>query len=661
MDKENFVKFALISAVILIGWWALYYFVLRPEPARPGRQVARPAEVVREAEPAEAEAVAEPEAPARPEVVQEEPAPPQPEQRAVEPAEDLVLAGPHLRTEWTNVGAALQKLQILDEHYRAPYKVGEERPPLTLLKDFQKEVYSDTLRSVTLAGEQDGESWQVELPTHRLLYDVVERSPERLVFEAPLRGPGGRRLLVRKTVTVSPGYHYGVKLEFQNASAEPLEIACELRGPAGIEREMLESRYVGTRVGVEKSPGDFDIASRSAGKLQPQDEEPNESSGIRWAGAVNHYFAAVTLLGDSDWVDRVASIALTEEDIVHARGRWDTPTLRRMKDRRGHADTPTVIIHMSVPQPLEPGEVAVQSYRMVAAPKKEGILEVYDADLPDLVELGLVPPLSRLALGLLNLLHAMIPNYGVAIILLTAFVRFLLHPLTRKSQLSMAKMQKLQPQIAELQKQHANDKEKLAQAQMELWRKYGVSPLSGCGPLLLQMPVLFALFGALRAAIELRHAGFLWIADLSRPDTLFHLPFSLPFLGDAFNLLPILMAVVMMLNQKFMSTPAATEQAQQQQKIMKWFPLLFVLILYSFPSGLCLYLTCSTGIGLLERWLIERKAEGIELEPVAEKKRKKRRDRRKQQGKAKKMSWLDRLQKVIEEKAERDRRKRQQE
>lgn len=663
MDKKTFAQFLVVSALVLISWWGLnlLFFAPRQEPQR-GQPVRpeQPAPV--QAEEPSPETPPAPEAPPTPPVPEEDPAqeavaePPEPEPQTTpaeetpEVVEDLELNNQHLSTRWTNVGAALRSLTLLDEDHRAPYKVDDKRPPLVLLQEFQDGIYSDTVTTVTLAGRRNGRTWTVDLPADQLVYEVLEQSPDRLVFQAPLTSPEDHHLLLRKTVTPGDGYHYNVELEVENASEEPLTVSFALRGPAGIERESLDTRYLGTRVGIEESPGKYDVADRSAGGLNNPDEDPNKSTSIRWAGSVNHYFAAVTMLAETGWVDMVESRAVIEQDIVHARGRWNTPSVRRMTDRRKAAKNGMVVIDM-VPQELAPGEAMNRPYKMVAAPKEEEILEVYDAGLRKVVDLGLLPALSRIALVLLNAVHTVVPNYGLAILVLTAFVRLILHPLTRKSQLSFAKMQKLQPQIAELQKQYSDDKEKLAQEQMQLWRKYGVSPLSGCGPLLLQMPVLIALFGALRAAIELRHAGFLWVADLSQPDTLFYLPFELPLLGDQFNLLPIIMAVVMMLNQKYMSPPAASEQAAQQQKIMKWFPLFFVFILYRFPSGLCLYLTCSTTIGLMERWLIQRKADEIELKPVGagEKKKQRRSETLAQQKGKKKAGWLEKLQKLAEE------------
>ena len=239
------------------------------------------------------------------------------------------------------------------------------------------------------------------------------------------------------------------------------------------------------------------------------------------------------------------------------------------------------------------------------------------------------------------------PNYGVALIILTIIVRALLHPLTRKSQVGMAKMQKLQPMVEELQKKHADDKQKLTQEQMALWRKYGVSPMGGCLPMLFQMPVLFALFGALRAAIELRHAGFLWVDDLSQPDTLFRLPVYLPIVGNEFNLLPLLMAAVMVLTQRS-TMKAATEQARQQQKMMKFMPIIFAVFLYHMPSGLCLYILTSTSVGMFERWLVGRHTDTLELKPVGEATRKPKRGSPAAPQKPR-SGWLGKLQKMLEQ------------
>jgi len=524
---------------------------------------------------------------------------------------------------------------------------------LNVLSGYRKGYISDTIDSIVIMGRGDPEDpWKVRIPASNLPYRVVEQTPERLVFEARLRYRGEFALVLRKTVSVGPGYDLQAEVELINESAETVAVGFDLRGAAGIERETLKTAYLGTRVGIAKGPGDYSRpVKRAAQKLEATDEEPNESGGIAWAGVANHYFAALTLFEDPEAVAAVESLAVTEQELVHARGvRWDTPPVRRTKlqDRRKAAANATVLIHVE-PIELEPGAVGQRYYKLIAAPKKLDVLKTYDAGLDQLVEFGMIPSLSRMILALLNMLQSVIPNYGVAVILLTVIVRLGLHPLTRKSQMSMARMQKLQPEITELQKKYAGDKEQITREQMKLWRKYGVSPLGGCGPMLLQMPVFFALFGALRAAIELRHAGFLWVSDLSAPDTLFFLPVTLPILLNRFNLLPVIMAVMMAYQQKSMPQ-AATEQARQQQKMMKWFPIFLAVLLYNLPSGLCLYITCSTGIGLLERWFIMKEAEKIELKPVDTQRRDKAREkgRPQQPARPRKKGWFQKLQDIAE-------------
>jgi len=643
MDKKAFAQFLLLSAVVLIVWWGANYLLLG------GRRAPRPL-VGKPIERIPSDAVPEQAAQAQitPKAQRLAPTPPPPQQQeGSKLVEGLVLEGKHLRTVWTNRGAALQKLQILDEHYRAPYRVNGKRPRLTLLDQFQEDFPSDVIETVTISSREGGEKRRIDIPMHDFRYDV-EQTAQSLQFRAVVEDGLGHQLMVRKNVRITDEYHYEVSLEFENASARPFEFSYALRGAAGIEREMLKTVYLGTRVAVRRGPDDYKIAKRSAAKLGASDSKPNKSASIAWAGVVNHYFAAITLLDDAEWVGQVQSLGVIERDVVQASGRWDSDIVRHAKNRRALARNATVVIH-ALPVTLASGEKVSRQYRFVAAPKEAQILKPYDAKLGALVELGLFPGLGRFILTLLNLLYALIPNYGVAIILLTVMVRVILHPLTRKSQMSMARMQKLQPHIQELQKQFGNDKEKMAQAQMELWRKYGASPISGCGPMLLQVPVMIALFMALRAAIALRHAPFLWILDLSQPDALFRLPFFIPLLrSNEFNLLPILMAASWILNSSFTSAPGGADQARQQQKMMKWMPILFLFMLYRFPSGLCLYLTFSSSIGVLERWAIQRKSDQIELEPVAEKRKRKAR-RNNRPDKKKKIGLLDRLQKFADD------------
>ena len=196
-------------------------------------------------------------------------------------------------------------------------------------------------------------------------------------------------------------------------------------------------------------------------------------------------------------------------------------------------------------------------------------------------------------LWVLNFFYGIIKNYGVAIILLTLLVKVVSYPLTRKGYKSMQAMQKLQPLLTEIREKHRDDPQKLNKATMQLYKEHGVNPFGGCIPWIPQIPVFIALFALLGSAVELRGAPFcLWIDDLASPDTLFTLPFTIPFIGDAFRLLPLVNGLTTWLQQKTSGGMAPTTN-NMQAKILQFMPLFFVFILYNFASGLVIYWTCN--------------------------------------------------------------------
>ncbi len=226
--------------------------------------------------------------------------------------------------------------------------------------------------------------------------------------------------------------------------------------------------------------------------------------------------------------------------------------------------------------------------------------------------------LIEILVKMLRAFYFVLHDWGLAIIALVCIVRLILHPVTKRSQISMSRMTKMGPEMERLKKKYGDDSEGFKKAQVEFYREQGVAPFLGCLPMFLQMPIWIALWSSLQSTFEIRHAAFLkfghvhltWINDLSQPDRLFSLQhpieFSLPLIGhisiQAFNLLPILMAVVFYFQQKFTPQPvAATPEQRQQQKMMKWMSIfLFPLFLYGQPSGLNLYIFTSTLIGIIE-------------------------------------------------------------
>ncbi len=207
-------------------------------------------------------------------------------------------------------------------------------------------------------------------------------------------------------------------------------------------------------------------------------------------------------------------------------------------------------------------------------------------------------------------------NYGIVIIVLVFLVRIILHPITKKSQVSMSKMQKLGPKAEEIKKKYANNKAEMNKQMMALYREQGASPIMGFLPMFVQMPIWIALWSAVYASIDLRGARFLpfWITDLSMPDAVVsYQTITIPLLHSkiqSLNLLPLMMGVAFYLQQKLMpsQTNASTspQVAQQQKMMMIMMPLLFPLMLYNGPSGVNLYIMASTFGGVIEQYVIRK-------------------------------------------------------
>lgn len=230
-------------------------------------------------------------------------------------------------------------------------------------------------------------------------------------------------------------------------------------------------------------------------------------------------------------------------------------------------------------------------------PKRQALL--WDLGMRDVMEFGMWRWICYPLVWVLNLFDSWIPNYGVAIILLTILVRILFWPLTHKSTVGMKKMQELQPKMKEIQKKFKDNPQRLQQETWALYREAKVNPMSSCLPMLIQIPVFIALFNVLRSAVELRYAPFLWIADLSEPEGLFaaYLPFG------GLNILPILMALTTGLQSAF--TPSAGDKSQQRM-MMVFMPIMMLVMFYSFPSALSLYWFLSNLFSIGQMWLIRR-------------------------------------------------------
>ena len=245
-------------------------------------------------------------------------------------------------------------------------------------------------------------------------------------------------------------------------------------------------------------------------------------------------------------------------------------------------------------------------YKVFMGPMNYSILSEYDNNLDELIMNHgwyetTFRPVSLFILSIFNFFKTFIPNYGIIIILFSIIVKIVVYPLTKKSYRSMKEMSKLQPLMAELKEKYKGDPQRYQKETMKLYKEHGVNPMGGCLPVLLQLPLLGALFIVFRSTIQLRGASFIpgWIDDLSRGDTLFTLPLSLPMYGDQFNLLPILMAVSMIFQSKM------TMKDPKQKAMVYIMPIFLLLLFNQFPSGLNLYYTMFNVLTIIQQKFID--------------------------------------------------------
>ncbi len=252
---------------------------------------------------------------------------------------------------------------------------------------------------------------------------------------------------------------------------------------------------------------------------------------------------------------------------------------------------------------LAPGETVSYAMQYYCGPKELARVEALEETALNVMHIAywswfefIARPIARFLVWLGKL----IGNYGVAIILLTLLVRALLWPLVQKSNTSMRKMQKIQPKMKELREKYKNDPQELNMRMMELYRTEGVNPLGGCLPMLLQIPIFFAMYSVFDSAVELRHVSFLWAKDLAQPDAIGPVIFGLQL-----HPLIIIMTALMVLQQKM--TPSQMEP--MQQKIMMAVPIIMLVMLYWLPSGLTLYWTISQAVSIIQLKVSQKIAE----------------------------------------------------
>jgi YidC/Oxa1 family membrane protein insertase len=428
---------------------------------------------------------------------------------------------------------------------------------------------------------------------------------------------------ISKKLTFYPdSYFVDVDISFQNQSSEDVRLGgYDLRWGAGLAKDrMLRNMDVAGEgpvalVRTEKGLRTIKHWHRTGfacfgGKYV---RVPEFNGPISWVAFTSKYFAAALIPGPEPWWsdtgkgEKRYAIATEAEDTVLP------PSLSAQEVWTEWGNHSTIALVW--PEfPVASEETVLHTYRVYVGPKKWDILRsVQGRDgateklgLGRLIDLGRFGILGKGALWLLKVFYRVIPNYGVGIIFLSILIKILYFPLMNKSFKSMRKMQELQPKLTALREKHRDDPQRMQKETMKMYKQHGASPWGGCLPMLFQLPVLFALFGTLRGAVELRGAVFIsgWINDLALPDTVAAIG-SIPI-----RILPLLMTGTMLL-QQFIFGSGGGGGAGQSNKMMAFMPVIFLFFFYSVPSGLVLYWTCNSLLAMGHQYLIRRQDDTI--------------------------------------------------
>ena len=254
---------------------------------------------------------------------------------------------------------------------------------------------------------------------------------------------------------------------------------------------------------------------------------------------------------------------------------------------------------------LGQAEKIIEKFTLYLGPRDLYILKALNKKLEKAINFGWFDIIAKPLLVTLRFFNKYLANYGLSIILLTIIIKILFWPLTHKSYQSMKEMRKLQPMMAKIREKYKGNKQEMQKQLMGLYKTYKINPMGGCLPMIVQIPVFFALFRVLPNSIELRHAPFiLWVKDLSAPDRLFSFPFQIPFMAPPYGIpvLTLIMGASMFLQQKMTPTPGDPAQA----KMMMLLPIVFTFLFINFPSGLVLYWLVNNVLSIAQQYRINR-------------------------------------------------------
>jgi len=501
------------------------------------------------------------------------------------PEELLVVDGDVARYTFTSHGGGLKQVELLKylESVGCNNKGTVSTHPVATLNAEARQPVMALIGSESLSGDglfklsKFSGRWTDNSNSTRFVSGV---RAEKLL-------PNG--LFLVKEFELASNYLVNVRVQFENRSDETLELPVQ-QWVAGTATPLnakddqhlvgLQWRSAAGKTDRKVDRGYFDNKTLGCFAGTPIFDYRYNEHTVSWVSAHNQFFF-VSLIPASP-----------AAEVTAARFDLPMPTREQILAVPGTLTNQFAIqvnMHFS-PTNLAAGQVMEQKFLLYAGPKEYRTIERIAAELKNGLDAvmgygGFFGFFSRLLLLSMNGLNALGLSYGLAIIAITVIIKSLFWPLTAASTRSMKRMQALQPQMKAIQEKFKEDPTKMNKKMMEFMKENKVSPLGGCLPLILQIPVFIGFFQMVQSAIELRGASFLWACDLSSPDTIFTIP------GIDFNVnpLPLLMGGTMLWQASL--TPPSPGMDPAQQKLMKYFPLIFLFMLYNYSSGLTLYWT----------------------------------------------------------------------
>ncbi len=486
------------------------------------------------------------------------------------------------------------------------------------LPGYGEEIDDDTPLHLIAPELQSGRALEVQVQTSdedlaQKLWEVIDSSPDGVTFRTQL---SGGRAVVRSYQLPSDGYELFTSITFEGQWPVATDVRYEILGAKRLRYDVsgrmaaYPNQWVTASRNLDGSIGDVDhraVEAVETGEVR--------RDGIAWVGLESNYFAQVIrpLPTEATPAPSLAMLA------YGARPEDNSEQFQRL-EAGDENNAPLQGWPMQVGFRRKVETETSHRYAVFLGPKSPMVLEGHASwDAMRLIDYGFFGWLVRPFLWLLRTFDGLVGSWGLSIIMLTFCIRGVLHPVNKRNQRQMQIQQqgmaRLKPQMEEIKERYKNDAPQQQRKIQELFKREGVNPAAmfgGCLFIFLQLPIWLALINTFTIAIELRQASFLWVADLTRPDMLAQIPFSLPFLGNWFNLLPILYVIVTLVNQKMM--PQSDDpQVQMQQKMMAFMMIAFGFIFYSFAAGLMVYFITSALVGIIEQKMIRRdlRAAGI--------------------------------------------------